>query len=119
MAAIQIPRAVQLFETLQILSFIIGLIHGAIIFDLGLWDGIFAFAPILILTLLISRKRKQWARWVLAILFVGGLALMVAMPPIFFGQGYPMVTIIVTLFQGAGLALIFTKPASLWLNMPQ
>lgn len=112
------PKAVQLFETLFITSLVIGFVHGTIIFGFTIWDIIFVSAPILVLTLLISRKRKRWARFVLAVLSLGGLCVMIAMPQIILGTGYPFVTLIVSMCQIVGLSLIFTKPASTWLNMP-
>ena len=112
------PKAVQLFEALFITSLAIGFLHGTVIFGFAISDIFFVSAPVLALTLLISRKRKRWARFVLAILSLGGLCGMIAMPQIVFGTGYPLVTLIVTMCQIVGLSLIFTKPASNWLNIP-
>ena len=112
----QIPKAVRVFEALQILSLFIGLIHAAVLSDLSLWDAIVLISPILILTLLVSRKRKQWPRVVLAVLYVAGLGMAIMLPHMAFGEGSLLVTVSITLCQGVALAFIFMPPASLWLN---
>ncbi|MGD9810538.1 MAG: hypothetical protein AB7U35_04275 [Sphingobium sp.] len=110
------PSAIRTFETLQIVSVAIGFAHAGAIMDLGIWDAIVIVGPIMILTLLVSRKRKNWARLLLAILFLGNLIFMVTMRHLVFARGYPLMTLAVTMLQGAALLMVFTKPASEWIN---
>jgi hypothetical protein len=111
------PSSIRTFETLQILSVVIGLVHVAIIGDLGIWDAVVMVGPLLALTLLVSRKRKNWAKLALAVLFVGGMVFMIAMRDQVFVQGYPLATLVVTVLQGVALGLLYTKSASSWLTL--
>ena len=117
------PPYIRAFETLQLASAFVGLIHG---FAAG--QGL--FAPIsgtvitITLTLLISRGRKNWARWILVGTWVLGLALVFA--GLFIGvtqealsKTYPVLAALVWLMQGAALALLFTPQSARWLRPDQ
>lgn len=110
------PLEVHIFEALALSSAVVGLVHLFAVSDPSLWDAIVMTAPTVALIFLVSRKRKNWARLVLAILFVAGLVMMIVMRRIAFAEGYWFVTLAVTLLQGGAIALAFTKEASTWIK---
>ena len=116
------PRSIQLFEALQLASLAIGLVHLLATTsptDAG-WVEAFIGLPLtLLLTLLVSRWRKNWARWVLVVFFVIGAAFMVWaawVVPEIYSTGYPVATLVVVLLQTIGLILLFTPVSSAWLR---
>lgn len=110
------PLAIRQFEGLQIASISIGLVHQFAIEDDGVVDAIFVAAMMVAITLLVSRLRKSWARWLLVVMFVLGTALMVWNTQLILELGYPAITFAVTLMQAAALALLFTRRSSDWLR---
>ena len=109
------PLDVRRFETLQIITVFVGLIHQFVAFDYGTVDAVLAAALMLVLTLLVSRKRKNWVRWLFLVMYVLGAALMVWSAATFGMQGYPAVTLGITVVQTVALALLFTTESSDWL----
>jgi hypothetical protein len=117
------PPYVRAFETLQLASAFVGLIHGFATGH-GLFVPIFGAVSTITLTMLVSRGRKNWARWTLLGLWVLGLALIVA--GIFMGvtqealsRTYPVLTALVWVMETAALALLFTPQSARWLRPDQ
>lgn len=115
------PLDIRRFETLQLTSAFVGLIHGFAIGREGLFGPIFSTLIAVTLTLLISRGRKNWARWTLLVMVVIGVVLIVV--GTFFGLTrealstvYPVLTVIVWLLQIVALALLFTPQSTNWLR---
>jgi hypothetical protein len=108
------PRNVRYFEALMIISLAVGLIHQLVVTSGGLVAAIAVAAPLLTLTLLVSRRRQNWARWTLAGIFLLGLALTAIDMRSLFGMSYPLITIGVALLQTVGMALLFTRQSSDW-----
>lgn len=73
---------------------------------------------LLALTLLVSRRRKNWARWALLVLFLLGVAFMAWNAPKLFVFGYPavVVALVVTLMNALAVVLLFTPESSNWLR---
>jgi hypothetical protein len=70
------PPYIRAFETLQLASAFVGLIHE---FAIGqVFVAIFGAVITITLSLLISRCRKNWARWTLFGTWALGLAMVVA-----------------------------------------
>lgn len=118
-----LPPHIRAFETLQLASALIGLIQGFAIGP-GLFELIFGYAIMITLTLLVSRRRKNWVRWILFGGWILGLAAVIA--GIFMGltqevlsTGYPMLTALVWLTETAALALLFTPQSARWLRSDQ
>jgi peptidoglycan/LPS O-acetylase OafA/YrhL len=113
------PLDIQRFEALQLLTVLVGLIHGFAV--RGAIEPIFGALIGVTLTLLISRGRKNWARWTLLVLFVLGAALIIVGS--FFGitqeafsKVYPLLTAVVWIMQAVALVLLFTPQSSNWLR---
>lgn len=71
------------------------------------------------LTLLASRRRKNWARWVLLTMFAFGIALMIWQVKAVFSMGYPLLTALVTVMQAIALVLLFTPQSAAWFRAAQ
>src|SRR5687768_15176538 len=106
-----IPRSIRRFEALQLASILIGSLNLAVVINAtgtG-WIEAFVGMPItLALTLLVSRGRRSWPRWVLAFLFSIGAAFMVWAVwnvPGLFAAGYPVLTVVASLLQTVALVL--------------
>jgi hypothetical protein len=123
------PSNVAHFEQLMYLSLAIGLINSALTwnhsvaqaFKLGgayfvLFIQIFVFAFIVMFIWLIARRRKNWARWVLLVLFVLGIPASVRL----IGQWLrlePLVgalSVVQSLLQVVALVSVFTGNARDW-----
>lgn len=106
------PRDIRLFETVQLVS-----IAMAVLFSKdGSLDMIFTTGLLLVLTLLVSRGHRNWARWVLTIMFVLGVALLIWVAPLLISQGRLAITITATVIQAIGVSLLFTKQSDTWLR---
>lgn len=123
------PKSITRFEQLYLLSLVIGL--GLTILS---WDASVAmtrqagggpgllvavqgltFAILLTLVLLISRRASVIAKWVLILLFLGGLAIMFVRPALTFGDGPVLAAQIVQIaIQLAALYFLFTPEARIW-----
>ncbi len=120
------PLEIRRFETLQLASVAIAMINGFSIGKEGLFGPVFDVVIVVTLTMLISRGRKNWARWTLFAFFVVGAVLLAAAS--FFGLtqkalseahlstiNYLLVAL-VWLMQVAALALVFTSQSARWLR---
>lgn len=117
------PRSVAVFEALYLLTILISFVQAA----LGWRQATAIASPALVVTvqvitivilltlvLLISRRRQNWARWVLVVLFVIGLPALARI--VMSGQlpGSLWITIVQTVLQLVALAMLFTPPAQEW-----
>lgn len=112
------PFSIRWFETLQIVAVMLGLING---FAAGLDDSVKATVSaviVLTLTFFVSRRRKNWARWVLLVLLVLGSALVVWSAPALFAYGHLIAAIAlgISLMNAAAVALLFTPESAKWLR---
>jgi hypothetical protein len=114
-----IPSSIRYFEVLSCTSFVIGFIHAFMVTGEVLAESMFAALIPLGLTLLVSRRHKNWARWALTVLFVLGMAFSALNFRFLLTAGYPVITLAVFLLQGVGLALLFTSQSSSWLRKRQ
>lgn len=110
------PRSIRYFEVLTFTSFAIGAIHQLVVTDIGLARAIFGAAVPVALALVASRGRKNWARWLLAVMFVVGAGLIILGMQAVLSFGYPFVTFLVILLQAVSLAFLFTQESSDWLR---
>jgi hypothetical protein len=110
------PRSILYFEVLTVASIAIGTIHQLAVVDIALGRTIFDAAIPLGFALLVSRRRKNWARWVMVVMFVLGTSLIVLDAQAVFTIGYPALTILVLLLQTIALAVLFTRESSDWLR---
>ena len=110
------PLHIRRFETLQLASIVVGLIHQFAVIDGGIFDAIMGAAIMIALTLFVSRRRKNLAKWLLLGMFVFGAAFMAWNAPTVFALGYPAITLAVTLMQAIALAFLFTPQSADWLR---
>lgn len=115
------PDDIRRFEMLQLASAFIGLIHGFATGAQSVFASIFGAFVTIALTLLVSRARKNWARWTLVVFVVFGVALIIW--GIFVGltqealsKVYPAITALVWVMQAVALVLVFTPQSSSWLR---
>ena len=125
----ELPSNVARFEQLMYLTLVIGFINSALTWNhsvaqarnLGgayfvLFIQIFVFAFIVMFIWLIARRRKNWARWVLLVLFVLGIPAAARL----IGQWFrvePVVgflNLVQGLVQVIALVLVFTGNAREW-----
>src|SRR4030095_4967469 len=100
----------------QFAAIVVGLIHHFAVIHGGIFDAIVGAAIIIALTLLVSRRRKNWARWLLLAMFALGAVFMAWNAPTVFALGYPAITLIVTLMQSIALVFLFTPQSAEWLR---
>ena len=112
------PLNIRRFETLQIVSVAVGLINGFWVIEGHLLNAIVSAVVVLALTLLVSRLRKNWARWTLLGLFMFGIAFTVWNAPTLFAFGYTAtaIALAVDLMNAIALILLFTPEAANWLR---
>jgi hypothetical protein len=115
------PLDIKCFEALALTSVFVGLVHGLAIGVEGILAPIFSALISATLTLLVSRGRKNWARWTLLALVVIGVVGILAGS--FFGVTQeaismvnPVLTAVTWLLQIVALALLFTPQSSNWLR---
>jgi hypothetical protein len=111
-----LPSDIRRFETLQLLCIAAGFAHWAAVVGGDYISSIIDVVLMVTLTLLISRARQGWARWILVGLFVLGLAYKALHVQDVLALGYPVVTFAGTVVQAAALAFLFTKASSTWLR---
>ena len=115
---IDTPLNIRRFETLQIVSIAVGLINGFAVIQGHLLNAIVSAVVVLALTLLVSRRRKNWARWALLGLFVLGAAFAAWNAPTLFTFGYTAAAIALTvdLMNAVAVILLFTPESANWLR---
>ena len=116
-----VPLSIRLFETLQILSVIIGTINGFAAIGLDLVNTVVGAVVVLALTFLVSRRRKDWARWALLALFVLGMAVTAWNVSALLSFGYVAATVAfsVDVMNAVALVLLFTPESANWLRTSQ
>lgn len=113
------PTTIRLFETVQIASVLIVLVHLFAVPAISVVDAIIASVLILVLTLLVSRRRKNWARWVIVLSFALGLAVAACLRSASQAEPVSIVSLIALLMQGAAVVLLFTRQSARWLKEPR
>jgi uncharacterized membrane protein len=123
------PTSIVRFEWLSLLALGIGLVMAVLSWDQsvavarsgGMGTGFvilvqaFSLAVPLLLILLVSRRASVIAKWVLIVLFLGGLAVMAASPKMTFAEGpLFLVQIAQILLQAIAIALLFTEESRRW-----
>jgi hypothetical protein len=123
------PSSIVYFERLYLFSLVIGLMMAVFSWDLsvetaraeGFGPGFlvfvqtFSFLIPLILTLLVSRRASVVAKWILVVIFLGGLGIMAATAKLSFAGGVLLlVQIVQILMQAIAIALLFTEESRRW-----
>lgn len=144
---VRAPLNIRRFELLQFVSFFVGvvgtLVDGTLVGNivraaggnlvgaargkaLGAAIGaaigsVAGLAIFIALTLLVSRRRKNWARWALLIFQMFGFvfALWQGVSQAIFSQPYALVTALSWLIQAVALVLVFTPQSGQWLRGDQ
>ena len=114
-----LPRDIRRFETLQIVSTILGLVHQLTLHPEALLNGVVSSALVLVLTMLVSRGRKKWPLWILVGFYVLGilvLAYFLWSGDLAYGLGSWLTVAGLTAAQAVALALAFTQQSADWLN---
>ena len=122
------PRDIQRFETAQLVLIFVGLLSSFTAnqpqadavgdaFGMGVLVGtVVALGVVIVgLTLLVTRKRQNWARWVLLAFFVGGVLLHV-WSWVILAPRHPLMDFASLVLRGAILALAFTPQSTEWLR---
>ena len=118
------PTTIVAFEALYFVTLAIGVLQAYLS-----WDQLQAMASpffivtiqivtvglLILLTLLVSRRRSRFAKWVLVVLFVIGLPMTLRI--FVSGQlaGSPLLTVSQSFLQLIGLVLLFTPASRAWL----
>src|SRR5206468_9750975 len=122
------PVDIRRFETAQLALVFVGLVWSFTFnqpkfdafgdaFGTGALIGtVIALGGIVGLTLLVTRGRKNWARWVLLAFYVVGVLLEIWSYRAILASGYPLMDIASAVLRGAILALAFTPESTQWLR---
>jgi hypothetical protein len=117
------PRDIRRFEMLQIGSLFVGAIHHFAVDDPSIGSFI-VLGIIATLTLLVSRRCLNWARWVLLVMLVLGVILGLTVTIWMDPSALPVrlsplelaLTWAINAAQAVALAFAFTRQSSRWLN---
>ena len=112
------PLSIRRFETLQIVSVAIGLLNGFAVIPGDNLRGIVSAVVVLTLTFLVSRRRKNWPRWVFLAILVVGLPWMARNAPILLDHGFlpAAVAVGVTLMNALAVVLLFLPESTKWVQ---
>jgi hypothetical protein len=112
------PLSIKWFETVQIVSVIIGLINEFALLHGDIFRSVTSAAIILWLTFLVSRRRKDWPRWVFLGMLVLGAAWVVwsAAPVLALGYLPAAIAIGVSLMNAVAVVLLFTSDSAKWVQ---
>jgi DNA-binding transcriptional LysR family regulator len=119
------PAAIIWFERLFLFSLTLGVVQAWVGHEQAAARGSLAAQPVAVglslfvlggMTLLVSRGRIWWARWVLALLYLGGLPLFLVELDTGRVVGWAALSVLQAALQGAGIALLFTRAAKVWLT---
>jgi hypothetical protein len=115
------PLSIRWFETIQIVSVILGLINGFAVTRDDVFRSVVSAVIVLTLTFLVSRGRKNWPRWVFLGMLVLGAAWMVWSAPTVLAHGYFPASIAfgVSLMNALAVVLLFTPEAAKWVQSPR
>lgn len=123
------PTSIVRFEWLSLLALVIGLVMAvlswsqslAVARSAGLGKGsvllvqAFSVAVPLLLILLVSRRASVIAKWILIVMFLGGLAMIFASPKITLASGpHFLVQIAQIMMQAVAIVLLFTEESRRW-----
>jgi hypothetical protein len=112
------PWSIKWFETVQIVSVMIGLINGFAVIHDDILGSVVSALVVMGLTFLVSRGRKNWPRWV----FLGMLALGVpwmawnATTMLAYGYFPAAIAVGVTLMNAVAVVLLFTPESAKWVQ---
>jgi hypothetical protein len=118
------PIDIRRFETVQIALMCLALVSSFILdqafidtFGMGVIIGqTLAIGGFIGLTLLVTRGRKNWARWVLLALYLLSALFAVWEFRTILSVGHPPITALSLVLRGAALALAFTPQSTEWLR---
>lgn len=118
------PRDIRRFESAQLALMFLALISSftldqAFIHSFGISVIIgktLAIGGFIGLTLLVTRSRKDWARWVLLALYLLSALFDVLAFQRILSVGHPIITALSLVLRGAALALAFTPESTEWLR---
>jgi uncharacterized PurR-regulated membrane protein YhhQ (DUF165 family) len=118
------PRDIRRFETAQLVLMFLALVSTFTIsqptldgFGVGVLVGdVIAISLLIGLTLLVTRGRKNWARWVLLAVYVLGVLMEIWFYRAILASGHPLIDVASVVLRGAALVLPFTPQSTQWLQ---
>ena len=112
------PWSIRWFETLLILSVMIGLLNEFAVIHDDYFRTIVSAVIVLAFTFLVSRGRKSWPRWVFFGMLVLGLAWMIWSAPTLLPYGYlpSAIGLVANLMQVVAVILSFTPESAKWVR---
>jgi hypothetical protein len=117
------PKPVVAFEAMNLTTLAVGVVHSIFVWDESVAIAspafvitiqAFSIGLVLMLTLLVSRRRSNVAKWVLIVLFLIGLPGVIVLLANGLALGSPIITVFQTVLQAVGICLLFTPPARRW-----
>jgi hypothetical protein len=109
------PPDIRRFETAQIVLMVLALIYSFTINHEPLIDT-FVICLFIGLTFLVSRGRKNWARWLLLAIYVLGVLVEIWNWRLILAAGHPVIVAASVVLRGAALVLAFTPQSTAWLR---
>jgi len=116
------PWSIKWFETVQIVSVMIGLINGFAVIHGDIFRSVLSAVIVLGLTFLVSRGRKNWPRWVFLGMLVLGVPWMVwewTPKALAFGYLPAAIAVGVTLMNAVAVVLLFMPESAKWVQTPR
>jgi hypothetical protein len=118
------PLDIRRFETAQLALMFLALVSSFTInrppldtFGVGILFGeVIAIGLFVGLTLLVTRGRKNWTRWVLLAVYVLGVLTEIWMFRAILASGHPLIDLASVVLRGAALVLAFTPQSTRWLQ---
>jgi hypothetical protein len=118
------PLDIRRFETAQLVLMFLALVSTFTInhpmldaFGMGVLFGeVIAIGAFIGLTLLVTRGRKNWARWALLAIYVLGALTEIWMFRAILASGHPLIDLASVVLRGAALILAFTPQSTAWLR---
>jgi peptidoglycan/LPS O-acetylase OafA/YrhL len=114
-----VPRDIRRFEVLQIVTAILSPVQQLAFRSGPDSNDLIGSALVLVFTLLVSRRRKKWPRWVLlafyllGVLLIGYVLLRSELVLSFIAN---LILVTLCVLQAVALAFAFTRQSSDWLN---
>jgi hypothetical protein len=108
------PQSIRWFEGLSLAALLLGLLNVFAGPETSWTFVVLVDGTMIALILLVSRGRKNWARWLLAGMYVLGLAFMLWQMRALMNVGMPLITLGVTLLQTIALVMLFTPDSAAW-----
>jgi len=109
------PLDIRRFETVQVVLMFLALISSFTINHQTLIDTL-VIGIFIGLTLLVTRGRMNWARWMLLAIYLLGVVVEIWNFRAILAFGHPIIVVGSVLLRGAALILAFTPQSTEWLR---